>query len=177
MTCLALLGLTPSAAGPEAAVETIPCPNGSVLIGFTGWQGRWMEGIEGHCARIGADGRIDPAAPVSTARAGGIGHAAQTTSRTVLCGGRKVVTGFAGEKDRHVWDIHAIQCTDFEPARRVAAGAPVWRPAFSHRSQGRALAQFCLDGRVAFGMTVETGSGALDHFNLSCGFAPGAGEP
>ena len=49
--------------------------------------------------------------------------------------------------------------------------------AFAHKNEGRTLAQFCLDGRVAFGMTVETGSGSLDHFNLSCQFAAGTNPP
>lgn len=156
------------------AVEMIPCPAGRVLVGFTGWQGRWMEGIQGECARIGAAGTIDSADLVNTSRVGRTDASTQMTPRTVTCGGRKVVIGFAGERSEHVWDIHGIQCADFDPARRAAVGTPVWLPAFTHRNQGSALVQFCLDGRVAVGMTVETGSGHLDHFNLICQFVAGA---
>ena len=168
-----LLAMAVQALG-EPAVETIPCPAGSIVVGFTGWQGRWMEDIQGVCARIGADGMIDSADLVHSSRAGGTNISPRTMPRTVTCGRGRVVIGFAGERSEHVWDIHGIQCTDFNPARRAAVGTPVWLQAFTHRNQGSALAQFCLDGRVAVGMTVETGSGHLDHFNLICQFAPGA---
>jgi hypothetical protein len=165
---IAALVLAAPSANPETIVETIPCPRGRVLVGFTGWQDQWMQGIEGLCARIAADGTIDATDQVSTARAGGTGDLGRASPSTVKCGERRVVTGFAGEKAQHVWDIHAIQCTNFDPVRRVTNGVPIWLPAFPHRNQGSALAQFCLDGRVAVGMTVETGSGSLDHFNLRC---------
>lgn len=167
LVALVALGLTTTAARAQARYS-ITCPEGRVLTGIRGWQGWWMDGIQGVCANVSSSGAIISSDVSLTSRAGGTGTGGSTRSE-YRCPSGKVLTGWKGTKGSYVNTMHRIQCQPFDAGTRRAVSSPTEHNAFSYKS-GDAISGSCSSGEVGRGFTGYAGL-FLDSTRLSCGYA------
>lgn len=172
----ATVGLTGSSAPAPAADYTISCSSDRALIGIRGWQGWWMDGIQGICAKIDGSGALISSDINRTTRAGGTGIGGSKQSDHA-CPTGYVLTGWKGTRGSYINTIHTLVCKRFDRSTRSATGSATERTAFERKS-GTAVSGSCPDSK--YGTAFAGAAGIyLDSATLVCGTPalPRGGSP
>ena len=177
-TASALVTLLLASCGRAAAQGTefnLSCQADEVLVGISGRQGWWMEGIAARCRKVEASGLLGPALR-STGYAGGTQGALETFD----CKAGEVMVGYRGSQGDHGYVLHVqeILCAPWQPDTRVA-GAPARAVgAFATRSApGAAIAEYCRDGRTATRLRGRAGTYLDRLIDIGCSYPAGATPP
>ncbi len=152
---------------PQPAADyTISCSSDRALIGIRGWQGWWMDGIQGICARIDGNGSLISGDIILTSRAGGTGIGGSKRSDHA-CPSGYVLTGWKGTRGSYVNTIHTLVCKRFDAGTRSATGSATERNAFEQKP-GTAVSGACTDSK--YGTAFAGAAGIyLDSATLVCG--------
>lgn len=171
-----VLGLLLLACAGEAAAQgtefNLSCHPQEVLVGISGRQGWWMEGIAGRCRVLEADGTLG-AAVRSTGYVGGT----HGTLRTFDCGPAEVMVGYRGAQgdNGYVLAVRQILCAPWQADRRVAGTQVRTVSAFDSKSAaGRPMAETCADGRVGTRLRGRAGRYLVTLFDIGCSDAAAA---
>ncbi len=169
---LAALVLGPIPAAAQGEAYDFGCPPGHALVGLTGWQDWWMDGVRGvRQIDLGA-GRV-----TTTRRNTPVAGSVKGTARTHLCPSGTVMTGFTGSRAAYVLTVHSLRCTPLQPGGAAESGGSFVN-AFPKKSappgqNGYFLANDCSGGQVALRIRGREGL-YVDYFNITCGYLPGA---
>ncbi|HEX2139530.1 MAG TPA: hypothetical protein VHG33_07455 [Woeseiaceae bacterium] len=164
------------ACGGGAAAQgtefNLSCHAGEVLVGISGRQGWWMEGIAARCRSVETNGALG-ASIRSTEYAGGT----TGTLRTFDCSPAEVMVGYSGVQGDNGYVLHVQQvfCAPWQVDTRMA-GTPVRTvSAFDRKSApGRSMAQSCPDGRVGTRLRGRAGRYLDKLIDIGCSYAGGA---
>lgn len=173
------LGLLLLACGGRAAAQgtefNLSCNPHEVLVGISGRQGWWMEGIAGRCRPVEANGALG--APIrSTGYAGGTSG----ILRTFDCGPAEVMVGYSGTQGDNGYVLHVQQilCAPWQAGTRLAGTLSRAVDAFDRKSAaGRAMAESCQDGRVGTRLRGRAGQYLDKLIDIGCSYAAGATPP
>lgn len=141
-----LLLTAPGPAEAQSREFNLSCEPDEVLVGISGRQGWWMDGIAARCRRVTASGELG-AAVRTTAYAGGGTGALETFD----CARDEVLVGYRGAQGEngYVLHLHVLHCAPWRSETR-SAGTPA-RPvrAFTEKAApAQPIGDACLEGRV-----------------------------
>lgn len=163
------------AAGAQGTEFTLNCRADEVLVGVSGRQGWWMDGIAARCRTVAANGSLAASVRTTAFRGGTDG-----TQRTFQCGREEVVVGFSGSQgsNGYVLFVHELICAPWAAGSRTAGSA--WRTvtAFERKSgSGTWISDTCTQGRVGTRLRGRAGSYLDRLFDVGCNYVAGATPP
>lgn len=175
-TSLTALGALLLACWGGAAAQgtefNLSCRADEVLVGISGRQGWWMEGIAARCRTVEADGALG-AAIRSTEHVGGTTGVLETFD----CAPAEVMVGYDGAQgdNGYVLHIEHILCAPWQPDPR-RAGKPVSAViAFDTKSApGQRIAELCPDGRTGTRLRGRAGTYLDKLIDIGCSDVAGA---
>lgn len=174
----ALAALLLACWGGAAAQGTefnLSCRADEVLVGISGRQGWWMEGIAARCRKVEASGLLGPAIR-STGYAGGTEGALETFD----CKAGEVMVGYRGSQADHGYVLHVqeILCAPWQADTRVAGTPARSVSAFATKSApGNAIAESCRDGRTGTRLRGRAGTYLDRLIDIGCSYPAGATPP
>jgi hypothetical protein len=154
---------------------SLPCGANRALVGIRGRQGWWMDGIQGRCRTINADGTLGGTVS-STSYRGGSGG----TLRTFQCSPAEVMVGYSGSlgSNGYVLHVHEVICAPWQPSTRTAGTPTRTISAFPKKSgSGQWIAGSCFQGKIATSLRVRAGQYLDRLLDMSCNYAAGATLP
>lgn len=164
--------------GATAAQGTefnLSCNADEVLVGISGRQGWWMDGIAARCRTVDANGALD-AAVRSTAYRGGIDGAL----RSFDCGPAEVMVGYRGMQgsNGYVLHVHEVVCAPWQANTRTAGTATRTVSAFEEKSgSGQRMGDSCVQGRTGTRLRGRAGNYLDRLIDIGCSYAADATEP
>lgn len=170
------LGLLLLACGGEAAAQgtefNLSCNPQEVLVGISGRQAWWMEGIAARCRPLDGNGALG--SPIrSTEYAGGTSG----TLRTFDCGPAEVMVGYSGTQgdNGYVLAVQEILCAPWLANTRLAGTPSRAVSAFDRKSaSGQSVAEWCPDGRVGTRLRGRAGQYLDKLIDIGCSNAAAA---
>lgn len=169
------LMLWSAAAGAQGTEYSLPCGVNRVLVGIRGRQGWWMDGIQGRCRTINANGTLGGTVN-STSYRGGSGG----TLRTFQCSPAEVMVGYSGSQgsNGYVLHVHEVICAPWQPTTRTAGTPTRTISAFPKKSgSGKWMADSCFQGRIGTRLRVRAGQYLDRLLDMGCNYAAGATPP
>jgi hypothetical protein len=174
--CLISLLLWSAEAKAQGTEESLPCGPGRVLVGIRGRQGLWMDGIQGRCRTINANGTLSTTV-TSTPYRGGNGG----TVRTFECRRpTEVMVGYSGSlgSNGYVRYVHEVICAPWQPATRTAGTPTTTVSAFEKTpGSGKWIADSCFQGKIGTRLRVRAGQYLDRLLDMGCSYAAGATPP
>lgn len=168
---LLLSALAPTTAQAQGELYGFRCPSGYALVGLKGWQGWWMDRIQGKCARVNVDAGTVSSTDIRWTGIAGTSGLFPPPAVTKQCPSGTVITRFAGARTDVVLTIHSIMCADIAPGGAAAASG-TWVTAFPKKDGGNLITTMCLDGRTGSGINGRAAT-SVHQFAIYCDFLPG----
>lgn len=160
----------------QGTEQSLPCPPGSVLVGIRGRQGWWMDGIQGRCRTINANGTLSATVTPTIYRGGNGG----TLSPPYDCRAGEVMVGYSGSlgSNGYVRYVHEVICAPWQSSTRTAGTPTRTVSAFEKKSgSGKWIADSCFQGKVGTRLRVRAGHYLDRLLDIGCSYAAGATPP
>ncbi len=162
----------------------LSCHADEVLVGISGRQGWWMEGIAARCRTVEPSGALGPSVRSSEYAGGTAG-----TLKTFDCRPGEVMVGYSGSQGDNGYVLHVreILCAPWRPELRVAGAPARASSAFDTKAApGSPISETCRDGRTGTRLRGRAGTYLDKLIDIGCSHmagampaapAPGSGKP
>lgn len=164
--------LASGGASPQGTEFNLSCSANEVLVGISGRQGWWMDGVAARCRTVQENGELGETVR-STAYTGGTVN----TLRTFDCKPVEVMVGYGGSQgdNGYVLHVHEILCAPWQPDTRTAKTPARTARAFEKKTgSGERIAESCLAGRVGTRLRGRAGQYLDRLIDIGCSYAAGA---
>ena len=170
-----LLSLFSGGAAAQGTEFNLSCNADEVLVGISGRQGYWMEGIAARCRSVDASGALG-AGPRSTDYKGGTAG----TQRTFDCSPSEVMVGYRGSQGSNGYVLHVdeVVCAPWQANSRTAGAPTRMVTAFDRKpGSGEGINASCSQGKVGTRLRGRSGQYLDRLIDMGCSYAAGATTP
>lgn len=170
-----LLSVFSGGAAAQGTEFNLSCNADEVLVGISGRQGYWMEGIAARCRSVDLSGELGTGVRSTDYQGGTAG-----TQRTFDCSPTEVMVGYRGSQGSNGYVLHVdeVVCAPWQASTRTA-GAPTRAvSAFERKSgPGEGIVASCSQGKVGTRLRGRSGQYLDRLIDMGCSYAAGATTP
>lgn len=150
----------------------LSCNADEVLVGISGRQGWWMEGLAARCRIVDANGALGASVRSTAYRGGGDGPL-----QTFDCAPAEVMVGYRGSQgdNGYVLHVHELLCAPWQAAARTAGPRTRTVSAFEEKTgSGQSIGDACVDGRMGTRLRGRAGRYLDRLIDIGCSYPAGA---